>query len=131
MICANKQNNTRSATEQWADLAKVFKVMHSLQGKVSVSDVSTDLHLMKRKITLELQKLSDNNKLKLKPTKKNGIIDFVSSVPEMASKEVTRNNIIHGGIQNGIIDNKMYRYPDFDKMLATCRLDPTVEEYQL
>ena len=49
MICANKQNNARSATEQWADLAKVFKVMHSLQGKVTVSDVSTDLHLMKRK----------------------------------------------------------------------------------
>ena len=86
---------------------------------------------MKRKITLELQKLSDSKKLKLKPTKKNGIIDFVSSVPEMASKAVTRNNIIHGGVQNGMIDNKMFRYPDFDKMLATCRLDPTVEEFQI
>ena len=70
----------------------------SLQGKVSVSDVSTEQHLMKRKITLELQKLSDSNKLKLKPTKKYGIIDFTSSVPEMASKTVPGKHIIHGGI---------------------------------
>ena len=49
----------------------------------------------------------------------------------MTSKPITRNNIIHGGVRNGKIDNKMFKYLYFGQMLAACRLDPTVEEYQL
>ena len=67
----------------------------------------------------------------MKPTKNHAILNFVSSVPEMTSKAVTRDNILHGGLENGIIDRKLQKYPDFDAILTTCKLDPTKEEYQL
>ena len=38
---------------------------------------------------------------------------------------------MHGFIENGMSDDKFYRYPDMNKILATCRLDPTKDEYKL
>ena len=67
----------------------------------------------------------------LKPSKKHAIIDFIASVPTMTTRAVNRENIIHGFKENGMIDTSMFTYPDFNKMLATCRLDPTNEEYKL
>ena len=73
----------------------------------------------------------DKHRLVLKPTKKNNIIDFVPSVPDMTSKAVIQDNVLHGFKENGMIDTKLFRFPVFDKMLATCRQDPTDSEYQL
>ena len=47
-ICACKQNAARSATEQAADLAKLFKIMQNLQQTVTVSDIPIDRHPLKR-----------------------------------------------------------------------------------
>ena len=58
---------------------------------------------MKRTIYNIPQKLANENKLILKYSKNNAIVDFVSCVPEMTKKEVTRNNIIHGFIENGMM----------------------------
>ena len=129
MIVANKQNAARSGTEQAADLTKTFKIMNLLQNKVTVSNISCDRHPMKRIINSAMKNLSSSNKLVLKPTKHNAIVDFISSVPEMTSKAVTRDNITHGFKENGMIDNKYLRYPDLNKILATCRRDPTIDEY--
>ena len=49
----------------------------------------------------------------------------------MTTKSATRNGIIHGGLENGMIDRNTKRYPDFDAMLAPCKFFPTQEEYQL
>ena len=38
---------------------------------------------------------------------------------------------MHGFKENGMIDSKSLTYPNFDKILATCRLDPTTSEYEL
>ena len=95
LISTCKQNAARSGTEQWADLIKVFPNMQKAQKPISVSDVCVDLHHLKRLVSKELQNLSDVGKLKLKPSKKNAIIDFVSSIPEMTAKSATRNGILH------------------------------------
>ena len=131
LICACKQNAARSGTEQWADLTKVFPMMQKLQRTISVSDVPVELHPLKCLITEQLQNLADEGRLKLKPSKKHAIIDFVASTPEMTAKSATRNGILHGGLENGMIDRNTKSYPDFDVMLATCKLDPTDEEYKL
>ena len=131
MVCANKQNAAQSGTEQAADLTKTFKIMHHFQDKVSVTDTPIERHPLKRAIYKELQKEHEVRELILKPTKKNGIIDFCSCVPEMTSKAANRNNILHGFKENGMIDRQFLQYPDFHQMLSTCRRDPTKEEYQL
>ena len=96
---------------------------------MTLSDIPMDEHPMKRTIFDGLNFLINDGRLKLKPTKKKSIIDFIASVPEMTSKAVTRNNILHGFKENGMVDSKLLRYPDFDKMLATCRLYPIIKEY--
>ena len=44
---------------------------------------------------------------------------------------MTRNNIIHGFVENEMIDFENNRCPDFNMIVATCRKDPIVEEYKL
>ena len=73
----------------------------------------------------------DSGRLILKPSKKNTIFGFFASVPAMTAKAANRNNILHVLLENGMIDNKFFRYPEFDKILATCKLDPTNSEYKL
>ena len=64
----------------------------------------------------------------LKPTKNHAIIDFISYIPEMRTKAVTRDNSIH---RNEMIYTTMFWYSDFKKILATCRLDPAEDEYKI
>ncbi len=48
----------------------------------------------------------------------------------MATKACTVKNIQHGFIEAGIIDAENFWYPVFDKIIGTCRWNPSVEEYK-
>jgi hypothetical protein len=50
-------------------------------------------------------------------------------LPEIATTACSKDNIKHGFTQVGIIDKEFNRYPVFNKILATCRQQPTLEEY--
>ena len=108
MITAAKQNAATSGTAQLADLTKSFKQMQSLQRSYSVSDVPIKRHLMKKIIIHRLKDQQDKQKLALKPTKKSSLIDFIASIPAMTAKSVNRDNIIHGLIENGMLDFKQF-----------------------
>jgi hypothetical protein len=58
------------------------------------------------------------------------LIDFLSMLPEIATTACSKDNIKHGFIQAGIIDKEFNRYPVFNKILATCPQQPTLEEYR-
>ena len=62
-ICANKQNAARTGTEQAADLTKTFKIMQSVQGTITTTDVPCELHPLKRIITRKFQGLATDNRL--------------------------------------------------------------------
>ena len=130
-IIANEQNAARSGTEQAADLAKSFKIMHKLQKEVTVSNKTYQTHPMNRKVAAAFESLHHEKRLLLKPSKKKALIDFISCLPQMITKAVTHSNVVHGFKQNGMVDHKHMRVPDFDSIIATCRKDPTIEEYNL
>ena len=75
--------------------------------------------------------LMSEGRLRLKPRNKATLVEFIGSIPQMSAQACTIKNINHGFRENGMSDGKYYRYPDFNKSLATCQLDPTVEEYEL
>ena len=79
------------------------------------SNIPCDRHPMKRIINSAIKNLSSSNKLVLKSTKHNYIVDFISSVPEMTSKAVTRDNITHGFKETRMKDNIYLRYLDLNK----------------
>ncbi len=84
---------------------------------------------MKRLIS-DMFHSKDFSFLSLKSTKKNALIDFLSVLPEIATRACSKENIKLGFIQAGIIDEDFNRYPVFNKVLATCRQQPILEEYQ-
>ena len=131
LITENKKNSARSGTEQAADLTRTFKMMHKLQRTHTVSNLPYQRHPMKCMIHNALRRLFYDKRLSLKPTKKNEIIDFISFVPAMTTKAAIYDNINCGFKENGMIDRKTNRYPDFNNILATCRMNPTKEEYAL
>ena len=49
----------------------------------------------------------------------------------MTAKAITRNNVLQGFWEAGYIDKKMLWYPDLNKIIATCRRNPTTQEYAL
>ena len=98
-----------------------------MEKKITVSNIPYDRQPMKLTIYNSLQKLENENKHILKSSKNNAIIDFVSYVPEMTTKAVTGNKTMHIFVENGMIDFENNRFPDFNKILATRRKDPTVE----
>jgi hypothetical protein len=68
--------------------------------------------------------------LNLAPNKRYSLIDFISSLSVMATKACKVKNIQHGFIKAGMIDDENLRYPVLDKIIATCRRNPSVEEYK-
>ena len=61
-----KKNAARTGTEQAAGLTKTFKLMQSLQGTVTTTDVPCELHPLKRIITRKFQGLATHNRLIMK-----------------------------------------------------------------
>ena len=117
-VVANKQNPQRIGTEQPADLTQIFPIMQRLQQVITVTDIPVDRHSMKRVISNAFYNEKTKGTLNLKPNKSKSLIDFVSSIPEMTAKAVTRENVSHGFLAAGYIDKQFFRYPDLDKIFA-------------
>ena len=72
------------------------------------------------------EKLDD---LTLAPNKRHSLVDFISILSVMATNACTVKNIQHGFIEAGMIDGDNLRFPVFDRIIATCRRNPSTEEY--
>ena len=84
---------------------------------------------MKRIVQQAFVKLHEEQRLNLKENKKKLLIDFVASIPAKVTKAATRKNIQHGFIVNSLVDETHKHYPDFNKILATCRKNPKTDNY--
>ena len=121
----------RSGVQQPADLTKCFKLIILLQKAMTVVDIPAERHPLKKLMLEIFSDLHGKGQLILSLTKRQALVDFFSILPEMSGKAVTRENILHGFLANGVIDKETKRFPDFDKILSTCRLLPSTEEYNL
>ena len=128
-IVANKQHAARSGVEQPADVSRVFKQIKQLINTTSNAHLPIERCPMKKLLSEAISE--DLSCIKLASNKRGALIDFISILPEVATKACTKSNIQHGFIEAGIIDEVNHRYPVFDKMLATCRRNPTTEEYNI
>ena len=128
-IIANKQHAARSAVEQPADLTKVFKLIKLNLPHHSVADISSDMCPMKK---LLMQAFNDVLEcVHLPSAKRRHLIDFLCVLPDILNKCCTQKHIRQGFVEAGMIDNKHYRYPVFNKILATCRRNIEQSEYDL
>ena len=101
MICANKQNAARSGVEQAADLTRTFKIMKRLQESVSCIHVPSTNNPLKRIMISKFEQLTRCGRLGLKPIKKDSIIDFISSIPEMTVKAASKKTLCMAFVRMG------------------------------
>ena len=88
-------------------------------------------HGMKLLVQKGFNDLHAEGKLNLKLVKRNALVDFISSLPHILSIAATPPNIKHGFVQNGMADKIRHEFPDYDALLATCRMNPEVADYEL
>ncbi len=128
-VIANKQHASRLAIEQAANVGKPFKLIKSMLPSYSVQHILADRCPMKA-LMIHAFKEQLNNDLNLTANKMKSLIDFISTLSEMATKACSVKNIQHGFIMTGQIDGLHMRTPVFDTILSTCRQNPKKEEYE-
>ena len=104
-------------------------MLEKLEDTYTVSNLFVDSSPMKRIVQHVFVKLHEEQRLDLIANKKTLLIDFIASIPAMGIKVATRDNIQHGFIANGLVDEIYKRYPTFNKILATCRRNPKTDDY--
>ena len=102
------------------DLAKLFKAINDYAEMHTVSHIDSSCLPMKKRVTDAIRnQLKDS--ICLSNKKKEALVDFISIFSEIATKAATQSNIIHGYIQNGMLDVESHRYPIVHKILSTCQ----------
>ena len=94
----------------------------------TVSNIDPNQHALKKKVW-EAFHGEQLNCLNLKDRTKRSLIDFISCLPEMATKAATRSNIMHGFYECGLIDKDKSRFPVITKILSTCRSSISKDVY--
>jgi hypothetical protein len=128
-VIANKQHASWLAIKQAADVGKTFKLIKSMLPSYSVQHIPADRCPMKA-LMIHAFKEQLNNDLNLTTNKMKSLIDFISTLLEMATKACSVKNIEHGFIMTGQIDGWNMRFPVFNTILSTCRRNPNKEEYE-
>jgi hypothetical protein len=128
-VIANKQHTSWLAIKQAADVGKPFKLVKSMLPSYSVQHIPADRCPMKA-LMIHAFKEQLNNDLNLTANKMKSLIDFTSTLLEMAMKACSVKNIQHGFIMTGQIDGTNMRFPVFDTILSMCRRNPKKEEYE-
>ncbi len=68
--------------------------------------------------------------LRLLSNKTKSLIDFISTLSAIATKVCTVKNIQHGFTEAGLLDGDNLHFPVYDKIIATCRRNPFLAEYE-
>ena len=68
--------------------------------------------------------------LRLPSNKTKSLIDFISTLSAIAMKVCTVKNIQHGFTEAGMFDGNNLHFLVYDKILATCRWNPSLAEYE-
>ncbi len=127
-VIENKQHASWSGFDQPANLAKVFKLIKNMLPSHTVKNIPAERCPMKAlMLNAFKEKLQDLN---LAPNKRQSLVDFILTLLVMATKACMVKNIQHGFIETGMIGDDNLRHPVFDKIIATCRRNPSVEEYK-
>ena len=128
-IIANKHNASRTGSEQAPDLNKVFPVGKILNKKITVVQIPSDRHVLKRRLILAFAQLALEHGVCLK--KVRTLVDYFSKQPQVISRSHIPDNIVHGVVANGMVDPTLKRVPVFRNIIGTIRRVPTLKEVDL
>ena len=124
-----KHSASRSGAEQYLDLAKIFKNVHRIVKTLTAK--SRPCKGFKKKIYDAMMELDKKGDIKFSRDKLHCIIDFIVCLPELLFRSVTPSGVIQGFVEGGAVDRESETWPDFDKIIGTCRRPVAVTEVEL
>lgn len=114
-----KHNPARSGAEQAADLARVFKAIKANVNQYEANKFPVSL-LLRGNLVASFKSIEGN--LNISAAKRNTIIDFCATLPMLMSKAATPDGIVHGFVENGMLNKRTLDFPDVGQCLGTCRV---------
>ena len=118
-ITTVKHLAARTAVEQAADTAPIFRVIKQLMRELTVPIVGrTKLPLLVRR---EIESMENNGKLSLKKHKKEGIIAAMSKLPMAMTRAFSPKNILEGFVNNGMLVSTESVLPGIKGLTETYR----------
>ena len=119
-LLAAKHASSTSAIQQAADIWRQFAIVKA------ETKTDTAIHLpngfgLKGLFEDELDRLKASGILILKLPARKAILDHVISCPNIFGKAMHPKTTRKGFVENGMINNKAYTYPDIYKLFQTCK----------
>ena len=105
-IVASKHSPACSGTKEPADCTKIFKLINGIQSDYTCTDIGVESHPMKAEISRIFNFLNDEEKIRLKTKLKHSLINFLSTLPEMATTVAQSRHIKKKFLETGMIDKK-------------------------
>lgn len=96
-----KHNPARSATEQAADLCRVFRSLKAHLNEYEADKFPASV-LLKTRLAASFKSF-----LKLCSTKLKKIIEFCAAVPMLVAKAASPEAAVHGFVENGMLDKNL------------------------
>lgn len=84
---------------------------------------------MKKRIVEAFQSEQLLKEINLESKKLHALTGFLASLPAIATKAATKQNIMHGFYESGLLDRESGGYPVMKTILATCRSSISKEMY--
>ena len=128
-VMANQHASSTFAVQQMADFGRQFAIMKA-ENKTTTSVNLPSGFGLKGQLEYELDNLHAKGILMLKVPAKKAIIDYVVSCPDIYTKLMHPKTTKKGYVQNGMLDENTYTYPDLFKIMRTCKLSNFKKEYE-
>jgi len=126
-VCTNKHSAATSARQQHCDRCSLFRAFHFLEGAMLV-DWPAATHLKSR---LEIQFRDLGGVLRLKPTHKAALIDFLCRLPAMLAKAMTPSAITNAFVSTGLLDAESRMQPNFATIVGNISRPVSLAEEKL
>ena len=129
-IVTCKHAAATTAVQQAADISPIFKIIRKLSD-YSSHNITRASYGYEKIVHEIFQKTKSYGSLNLKANVESALIDHIICCPEIYSRSINYSTVTEGFKGNGMIDIDRYCWPDFDKIIATCRRQITNVEKNL
>ena len=107
-------------------MTRIFRLLNKQVRETTASNILPENHLLKKKIIEELKRLAHEDKIKLPPYKKMHLLILLLFYQKLEPK-LLQEVILFMVQKNGMIDDELKSFPDYNRILGTCRRNLTEE----
>ena len=127
-VISCKHAGSTTAVQQACDVCPAFKVIKTFC-KNTTAQARPNIGYKGLVVDI-IRGLHTTGQLNLDLPIRKALIDHIVTAPDVFTTAMREKNLMKGFIENGMIDKNTLTYPDFKKLLQTCKLSDFKREYE-